>query len=100
MPSGMWYSFPAGAECHPQSDDGYARGIDRSTGACSWTRHPVAKVVRGAALIAAGWNTSNSTSVPDNHQWSPAREQVQHNAELMDAAAELLRGAGDRCCGC
>ena len=72
IPSGTWYSFPAGGECHGRGGP--------SKGACSWTRQPVAKVVRGAALIAAGWNTSNSTSSPDYHSWSPSQEQVRHNA--------------------
>ena len=71
-----------------------------SSSKCSWARYPDAKVVRGSALIAAGWNTSNSTSVKDYHQWSPAREQVLHNAGLMQDAAKALSGAANRCCGC
>ena len=90
QPCGEWYSFPAGAECrapHPHAG-------------CTWTRHPVAKVVRGSSLIAAGWNTSNSTSVANYHEWSPSRSQVDHNAGLMEAAAAALAGGGNRCCGC
>jgi hypothetical protein len=115
IPAGMWYSFPAGAECTSSpdqllslQDEETASGVAQqeavsssdSSSKCSWARYPDAKVVRGSALIAAGWNTSNSTSVKDYHQWSPAREQVLHNAGLMEDAAKALSGAANRCCGC
>lgn len=100
-PSGTWYSFPAGGECRARTSVGkdWLEPVgERSS--CSWATDPLAKVLRGSQLIKAGWNTSNSTSVPDYHSWSPAHAQVVGNAKIMTAAADALLGAGKRCCGC
>eukprot|EP01043_Picozoa_sp_COSAG02_P007192 COSAG02_NODE_212_length_28729_cov_45.980196_3_plen_557_part_00 len=99
IPSGTWYSFPADAECRDPASKDWLEPLWNGS-SCSWAAAHLTKVVRGSQLIRAGWNTSNSTSVPDYHSWSPAHEQVLGNAKIMTAAADSLLGAANRCCGC
>jgi hypothetical protein len=99
VPSGTWYSFPAGGECRDPTAKDWMEPVGNGS-SCSWGAAHLTKVVKGSQLIRAGWNTSNSTSVPDYHSWSPAYEQVLGNAKIMTAAAESLLGAANRCCGC
>lgn len=70
---GHWYSHPKDAECKESE----AVGAVRADGtACTWKRHPEARVVRGGNALDFGWNMTKSHS-----SVSPA--QVRQNAALL-----------------
>jgi hypothetical protein len=71
---GHWYSHPKLTECHENE----VIGSHRDDGTqCTWTRHGEARVLRGADVLAAGWNASGGFM----HHLDPAL--VKQNAQVF-----------------
>lgn len=82
---GGWYHFPAETKC---PDDGTPVG----TNGCTWRRDPIAHMLYGKDLVAAGWNTSVGgfgNPVPST--------AVIANTNAMQKAMDSIT---TRCCGC
>ena len=52
IPFGEWFSLPVAGQC--------AEGAQLGTAGCTWLREPEAYFLRGADLLAQGWNMSQT----------------------------------------
>lgn len=94
--AGTWYSLPPGGACAPQAGLGTA-GKWEPTLPCSWRRSPLARVVYGSELIAAGLSGMRkaecSYGYPDTTRQAeckPPTTQLQATAQLIDELFKAL----------
>jgi hypothetical protein len=74
---GHWYSHPVATECKEDEPVGHKRADGTQ---CTWKGYSEARVVQGADVLAAGWNTTSS------HGWpSPPLDPalVKQNVEVF-----------------
>ena len=89
--AGDFLSFPKAGAC--------AEGEALGDGGCVWKRLPRARVLYGADLLAAGYNTSQAgfNGVSPAVEIAFGLRQMDAFARAADALDELVQ---PRCCGC
>ena len=89
---GYWYSTPLHAECTPGELSALSTG-----GACSWSRQPSQRFVRGPSLLAHGLRLDALAGMDADAQ----QQHLAHNARVIrEAFSAAAPWHVQRCCGC